>query len=260
MTRFFLLFFALLSLANADGMDRRQVLAYVDELGFPKSYYQIRDREERARAFVDHLLPIIVDENRKIAEEMAFVDAFFSRHSLEWSGEELLRLSKLAKKYRIRNLYDEKTYRLKIGLVPESLALGQAALESAWGKSRFVKEANNIFGQWTFGKTGIAPKEREEGKTHKLKVFRNLNESVAAYMLNLNRNAAYREFRKKRLELARAGERMDGLAASETMHRYSEIGDEYVQRLKKVIRANAFDRHDGVTPSSPELRYAYSSI
>jgi len=206
------------------------------------------------------LLPIIMEENRKIAGEMVFVEAFFSRHSLEWSGEELLRLSKLAKKYRIRNLYDEKAYRLKIGLVPESLALGQAALESAWGKSRFVKEANNIFGQWTYGKVGIAPKEREEGKSHKLKVFRNLNESVASYMLNLNRNPAYREFRRKRLALSKAGERMDGLVASETMHRYSEIGEEYVQRLKKVILANAFEHHDGVTPSASQPRYAYSTI
>ena len=249
MPRFFLAFFALFfAFLHADGMSRHQVLAYVDSLGFPQPYYEIEKKEARTKAFVDTLLPIIMAENRKIGEEKAFVETFFSRHSLQWNSEELLRLSKLAKKYRIRNLYDEKAYRERIGLIPESLALGQAALESAWGSSRFVKEANNIFGQWTFGKTGIAPKARDEGKSHKLKVFRNLNESVAAYMLNLNRNSAYREFRKKRLEAEAEGREFDGLAASECMHRYSEIGDKYVKRLKKVIRRNSFDRHDGATP------------
>lgn len=34
-------------------------------------------------------------------------------------------------------------------ILPPSLALAQAAEESGWGTSRFAREGNALFGQWT---------------------------------------------------------------------------------------------------------------
>ena len=39
---------------------------------------------------------------------------------------------------------------LRVDVLPVSLALAQAANESAWGTSRFALQGNNIFGQWCY--------------------------------------------------------------------------------------------------------------
>jgi len=123
-------------------------------------------------------------------------------------------LAKLSKKYKIKNLFDKYEYLLKIDKVPESLALTQAAIESAWGKSRFAKYANNIFGQWTYNAKGLVPEHRSEGKTHKVKIFPSLQASVNAYITNLNRNRAYNDFRFRRYQARLLDEMYSGLDVS----------------------------------------------
>ncbi len=91
------------------------------------------------------------------------------------------------------------------------LALVQGAIESGWGKSRFVREANNIFGHWTWGEVGLIPLGREEGKTHKIRIFRTMQSSVDAYILNLNRHYAYKSFRKARLKKREEGKSINWL-------------------------------------------------
>ena len=230
--------------ANDNGLSKKEVLAYVDSLGMPPEYYEIRDVEESKRAFVEYLLPIIKEENRKIEEERSFVQILFHKSYFEWSRLEVLKLTKLAEKYNIRSIYNQDAFIRRIAPIPISLVLAQAAVESGWGRSRFVRDANNVFGHWTFGKLGIAPKEREPGKRHKLKLFKNINESVATYMLNLNRNHAYREFRTARWLHMREGEDFQGFVAAEKMHRYSEIGDAYVRMIKSLIEENDWHRYD----------------
>ena len=39
---------------------------------------------------------------------------------------------------------------IKVDIVPISLALAQAAIESGWGTSRYSREGNAIYGQYTF--------------------------------------------------------------------------------------------------------------
>lgn len=54
---------------------------------------------------------------------------------------------------------------------PRSIAVAQAAMESAWATSRFFNEATNIFGIWSFNKNAprIAAGEKEEIKLSGLK-------------------------------------------------------------------------------------------
>ncbi len=233
-------------LLGGEGMSKKEVLAYVDSLGLPASYYKIRDVSESKRAFVEYLLPIIQAENEKIEAERNFVLTLFQKSHMEWSRLEVVKLTKLAKKYSVRSIYNQNAFNRRVAPIPVSLVLAQAAVESGWGKSRFVRDANNVFGHWTFGKLGIAPKDREPGKRHKLRLFKNISESVATYMLNLNRNYAYREFREARLAYIRRGEDFQGYIAAEKMHRYSEIGDEYVRIIKNVIKENEWHQFDPV--------------
>ncbi|MRI82834.1 MAG: mannosyl-glycoprotein endo-beta-N-acetylglucosamidase [Nitratiruptor sp.] len=206
----------------------------------PQWYYKIKSIKLQKRAFFDILRPLVERENAKILEERRFVQAFFEKLATQPFPEakELQRLGAIAKKYRIKNLYDLEEYRVKIDTIPLSLVLAQAALESGWGKSRFAREANNLFGEWTWGKKGLVPKHRSPGKRHKIKIFDSIQDSIASYMLNLNRHRAYREFRAARYMARKKGRPFSGLEAAMTMQRYSEIGRRYTRLVSRIIRTN----------------------
>jgi len=124
------------------------------------------------------------------------------------------------------------------------LALAQGAVESAWGKSRFVREANNIFGHWTYSENGLIPNNREEGKTHRIRIFNSLQDSVNAYVLNLNRNKAYKKFRQKRYQARVEGKKFDGLMGAKTMINYSGIREKYIKILISIIKKERLLKYD----------------
>ncbi len=215
--------------------------------GFDATYQKITDVTKKKRAFIALMLPKIHQENYNILKERHFIQRFFNKKlflNSSRSRHDIQKLNDLARKYKIKDIYDEQRFLKRINQIPVSLVLAQGALESAWGQSRFAREANNIFGQWTYGKKGIVPLRRRENKRHKIKQFDNINDSIAAYMLNLNRNKAYRLFRKIREKRTREGKVFSGLEAADTMQNYSGIGSEYNAILKKMIRKNHFERFD----------------
>ena len=119
-----------------------------------------------------------------------------------------------------------------------SLALAQASLESGWGKSRFAREANNLFGHWSYSGVGLMPQNRAIGKTHMIRIFSSLQKSVNSYMLNLNTNDAYISFRDKRLQARNSGTNFGGMEASKTMTNYSELKEEYNKMIREMIEQN----------------------
>jgi hypothetical protein len=57
-------------------------------------------------------------------------------------------------------------------------------------------------------------------------------------MRNLNTNRAYRDFRRKRAELRQRNAKLSGIVLAETLTRYSEKGQAYVDTLKAIIKKN----------------------
>lgn len=215
--------------------------------GMPKEYFEIKDREKQKNYFFEYIYKLSKNENEKILEERNFVKNYLNSNLLNINPQstEFLRLIKIKEKYRVKKLYDLNSYMIKIDVIPPSLSLAQAAIESGWGKSRFVKTANNIFGHWTYNpKIGIIPRERKMGERHLIRVFKNLQDSIKAYMLNLNRNSAYKSFQKKRNQIKLKNEHASGLILSQTMINYSGIGKEYLSILKNVIKKNKLEQYD----------------
>jgi Bax protein len=208
--------------------------------GFPGSYYDIRGVSLQKEKFKEIMLPLINHSNNKIEKERATIKDFFSK-SLFMMGLDIEASRKvflIAQKYKIKNIYNKREFLNKVNTVPVSLVLAQSAVESAWGKSRFTKVANNIFGQWTYNPAiGVKPKNRDEGKKHFIRKFNNLQESVDAYMLNLNRNRAYKEFRMQREKL---GNKFTGIDGAKTMIKYSGIGHKYIEILISLIQSNNY--------------------
>ncbi len=213
---------------------------------FPADYYKIKDVKKQKESFVKILYPLILKEERKIRTERAFVKAFFSHFTEESIAdpEAAAKLAKIAKKYRVKNLYDEKEYLKRIDTIPVSLVLAQAAIESNWGKSRFAREANNLFGEWTWGKRGIIPKNRPEGERYKIRIFSSLEESIASYMRNLNRHWAYEEFREARAAARRDGKAFTGFIAAVYLKRYSQMGERYTHMVKNTIKKHQWNLFD----------------
>jgi len=210
--------------------------------GFPYYYYNIKGVQKQKKEFIKILLPLVKKANTDVKRERNFIKYFFEnagKNSFRELDEiSLAKLIHLFKKYRVKNLFAKDEYLNKIDIVPVSLATAQAAVESAWGKSRFVLEANNIFGHWTYSGKGLVPIDRAEGKTHTLRIFRTLQDSVNAYVLNLNRNTAYKMFRELRENARKNKMIFNGLMASKAMINYSQRRGKYVKLLDKIITSN----------------------
>lgn len=215
--------------------------------GFGEEYYNIYNTKQKKAAFVNILLPKIEQAQKAIVSDRIFIQKFFRKYLFTnsfRSRSDIVRLIKLRKKYRIKQMYNEGEYLEKIDTIPVSLVLAQSAIESAWGESRFTREGNNIFGEWTWGKIGIIPDGRDEDARHKLRIFKNLDASIAAYMLNLNRHYSYKEFRKLRAVHRAQGKIFTGLAAAPTLTKYSQMREVYSRLIARVIKGNKFSRYE----------------
>lgn len=214
--------------------------------GFPSNYYKIKNTDLQKRTFFEILYPMVMQANHKILIERNFIENYFAKDNptFDKKSKEHQKLSNLARKYKIKDIYNKEEYLEKIDIVPVSMTLAQAAVESGWGKSRFTKEANNIFGHWTYSEHGLVPKSRAQGKTHKIKIYESLQASIEGYMRNLNRTEAYKEFRNLRAKYRDLGINPKGLPLSQTMHNYSGIGTEYLRILKLMISKNQLAQYD----------------
>ena len=206
---------------------------------FTQDYYEIKDIKERKQAFMNILHPLVAKAQEKILDEREFVKLYFSIKGITTIPASIqIKMDGVQKKYKIKKIKSLEAYLKKIDIIHEPLVLAQAAVESAWGSSRFTKLANNIFGEWTWGKKGIIPADRPQGKKYKIRIFDTLQDSVDSYMLNLNRHYRYSTFREARYKKRKTGKCFKGKEASNYLQAYSGIGDKYGKMLKGVMKYN----------------------
>ena len=129
---------------------------------------------------------------------------------------------------------------VRVQPIPVELVLVQAANESAWGRSRFAREGNNLFGQWCFSRgCGLVPSQRPEGQYHEVAVFKSPQLSIRAYMRNLNGFWAYEDFRRARAEKPMLQGAEQALYLADHLLRYSQRGQAYVDELKEMVQVNS---------------------
>jgi len=204
---------------------------------------------ERKQAFYSYFLPVIRQRNREIRETR--------RQVREWQQDkdnigwwEAWRIRAIAKAYRIETFdtgreADWNSLLRRVDTVPPSLALAQAAKESAWGISRFASQGNNYFGQWCFEKRcGMVPRRRDARQSHELAVFDSPEASVESYMRNLNSHDAYEPLRNIRAQLKAAQQPVSGIRLVDGLGEYSEKGNEYLEELRSLIRDNDLTSYD----------------
>ncbi len=134
---------------------------------------------------------------------------------------------------------------LRVDEVPVSLVLAQAANESGWGTSRFAGEGNALFGQWSFGGSGMLPEaQRESLGDYRVAAFESPLLSVIAYMRNLNTHRSYARLRELRAAARALGDTPRGLELAAGLDRYSERGQEYVDEIRSMIEFNGLEDTD----------------
>jgi len=209
-------------------------------------FKKYEDVEKRKQKFFAFMRPIIESENQRVMAQRNFVKKSLGAYKLGWemSEDRLNRLETLAARYRVKNadFQSKETYKellMRIDKVPVSLALIQAANESAWGTSYFARKGNNMFGQWCFtGGCGLVPRNRPEGANHQVAVYPSVAHSVRAYIHNLNTHRAYTYFRNLRYELRQKNEPLDGDYLAPGLQKYSSKGMEYVSIIRSMLRTN----------------------
>ncbi len=216
---------------------------------FPADLKQI-DVDVKKKTFVRSLLPTVILVQNEVRQErqelLKIIDEIGDPSELKFainhpgwqegiSQAQILFINNLCKKYRTNEATELLT---RVNVLPTSLMLAQAAIESSWGSSRFSLQANNLFGMWTWGKKGLIPAHREAGKSHKIAIYDSIADSVRSYLLTINRLGAYSDLREIR------NKTMDSEAIADGLINYSQRKEYYVLSLKKLMRHNNLTDYD----------------
>lgn len=206
----------------------------------PSGMLQIKQPDERKRVFLRVMLPLVLKANERVRGQR---DKLLTIKRTLAAGGRLSEddrgyLKRMARAYGLRQ--PRIDYLLaRVDVVPVSIALAQSAIESGWGTSRFVREGNAPFGQWTTAKySGIVPMERPEGETYKIRAFKDLADSVRSYVHNINTHRAYRHFRASRTKMRGDGAQLDSLELIKSLKSYAEKGGKYISLLRQIIQSN----------------------
>ena len=131
--------------------------------------------------------------------------------------------------------------------------IAQAANESGWGSSRFAKNYNALFGEYTYNDlAGTIPKERKNGEKHLIKYFSSIDESVVSYFKNINTHHAYSEFRKLRKSQKEKYNFFNVYLLLDKLDAYAEDKN-YIQTISSIISVNKLKQLDSIHSFSTSL-------
>lgn len=206
---------------------------------------------ERKAAFIEYALPLVETENARLRLERKWLKELSGKTAPGWYDRWLL--GEMAETYGLgghqasdQALIEELLLRLDV--VPDSLALAQAAKESGWGTSRFARKGNNLYGQRCFERgCGLVPRQRTDGQSHEVTLFPTPFKSIQSYIRNINSHHHYQAFREQRAQLRKAGLEPSGLLLADALGSYSERGEHYVEEIKQLIHYNGLEAVGGGT-------------
>ncbi len=232
------------SYSNIEKIEKVNLVSNLSETDF-------QHLNQQKQQFVKIVLPLIINENQKILSNRN--DLMILRSNLTENNSlnsfELNKLRKLSKKYKIKFDNEHKMeiidkLLLRVEMIPNSIVLAQAAIESGWGSSRFAQEYNALFGEYTYDNTkGVIPLERENGETHLIKAFNSYNNSVESYFNNINSHYAYEDFRDIRNIMRTRNNFSNVNLLVDRLSTYAE-DENYIKTIKQVIKSNKFSIFD----------------
>ncbi len=186
-------------------------------------------------SFISAVLPAILVAKHET--DMLKVRLRLLKKEDVWSDEDTAFYLSLKRKFNGKDLQDMLS---RIGTLPTSIVIAQAAVESGWGRSRFFLQGNNLFGVWSFNskEPRIVARKARGRKTIYLKSYNNMSESIVNYFEILSSSPAYEALRN-----ARSGE-ADPFDLLPHLVNFSERRRAYTRQLKTVIEQNELTVYD----------------
>ena len=218
----------------------------------PNEMKSIESSGKRKSLFIKIILPLVLEENNRIIIDRKKLFSILNKNKN--SKDEIKWLNQKFKQYGVVNK-DLATLKVRMDIIPVSLAIAQAAKETGWGTSRFAIEGNALFGQWTWSGEGIKPAGADTDATYKVMKFNVLKASVRAYQRNLNTHSSYKKFRFVRAQLRDDNKELDSLKLAEYLDNYAQTGIEYTKVLKQIIQQNQLKDFDEVKLLPLSIKY-----
>lgn len=167
----------------------------------PLDFQEIPLQKYRNELFIRILTPLALKINEEITNErnalLRIEKSYLKNKKL--TPDELEKLENFATKY---DYFTRKTGKTRIGLqiqnlkkriniIPPSIFVAAAAMESNWGFSRPAKLANSLYKEkvW-FTNEGLEPLENKEDG-YRFKIFDSLIECMRSFALTFNSNINY---------------------------------------------------------------------
>lgn len=195
------------------------------------------DADTRVSTFTTVFLPYVDSVNNEIQRQRKTLVRILNLRPEMQTKEQQDWLTSMMNYYKASNSND---LLLRVDIVPRSLALAQAAVESGWAQDDLAQQANAFYGQKHFSKTGSSI---AGSKGEKYSAFDSPMDSVRAYMRNLNTNPAYSGFRMERAKMRAAGKAPTGTTLVGQLQKYSTRGKDYTKQISNLIR-NRFNNID----------------
>lgn len=191
-------------------------------------------KKAKAR-FIAAVLPSILVAKHEINQRR--VRLTWLKNMTVWSKEDSAYFDDMRGRYRAKDM-DDLMGRMII--LPNSLVLAQAAVESGWGKSRFFLAGNNLFGVWSYNVNdpripALIP--RKDRRVF-LRSYQDMSESIIHYHEILARSRSYKSLR----EATRLTS--DPYALVPHLKYFSERRTAYTNQLKKMIERNNLTQFD----------------
>lgn len=223
--------------------DAHCFMDYAAKPSAPEVSVKIEDGNERKTMLIEMLLPLVLKANEEITAQRAEL-LRIRKTSFYLTLKEMRFIEDLAVFYKVeaedhREMIDELL--LKVDVLPTSLVIAQAAIESGWGTSRFALKGNNVFGIRNGSGRGMIPKERRPEDTFAISTFDDLQTCINFYIWNINTRHEYEHLRQIR---AKGSSPYDSLELAKGLHLYSETGYAYVDKVKNLIMQNNLQAYD----------------
>jgi Bax protein len=187
-------------------------------------------QEKKARFFA-----LLVPAVQKVHKELE--EKYLATKKLVATNPNSPKIKALMKSYSAKNPQDLLA---RMKPQPQSIALAQSAMESAWGTSRFLQEANNVFGVWSFNKNEprVAAGKKRGKTTIYVKKYATIADSIRDYYKVLATGRAFKSFRAAKMETN------DPYVLVKHLDNYSERGAAYGKELSSMIRYNKLTKYD----------------
>ena len=208
--------------------------------------------KDKKAAFFSYLLPKVQAVNAEILDDrkrlLKISDQLNDSDSAGFFDDRFLK--KMARYYSFKDIPEKMDQAFaimvlkRVDVISPSLVLAQAANESAWGTSRFARKGNNLFGMHATDGSGMVPKSRGKGQTFTVAAYNTPQDSLDAYIHNLNTKGSYRQLRQIRATLRSRDQTISGYALSNGLMNYSERGSAYINELQSMIRSNKLAQYD----------------